>query len=151
MPTLAFAGAEDVTQRKGNPYLTRTSYTSAQCLYPLADYVAKEMKLKRAATIADDFAFGYEQVGGFQRVFEEAGRPSCEKTMVAAQHRRLRALCGANPGMRRGRARCWPARNPLKFTKQAKRTGRQTAARRRLDGCRRHHYERRRATKVRSA
>ena len=39
MPTLAFAGAEDVTQRKGNEYLTRTSYTSAQCLYPLADYV----------------------------------------------------------------------------------------------------------------
>ena len=34
MPTLAFAGAEDVTQRKGNAYLTRTSYTSAQCLYP---------------------------------------------------------------------------------------------------------------------
>src|SRR6476661_2055574 len=59
MPTLAFAGAEDVTQRKGNPYLTRTSYTSAQCLYPLADYLHTEMKLKTAATIADDFAFGY--------------------------------------------------------------------------------------------
>src|SRR6478672_13641288 len=26
MPTLAFAGAEDVTQRKANAYLTRTSY-----------------------------------------------------------------------------------------------------------------------------
>ena len=46
---LAFAGAEDVTQRRGNPYLTRTSYTSAQCLYPLGDYVAKDMKLKTAA------------------------------------------------------------------------------------------------------
>ena len=34
MPTLAFAGAEDVTQRRGNPYLTRTSYTSAQCALP---------------------------------------------------------------------------------------------------------------------
>jgi branched-chain amino acid transport system substrate-binding protein len=73
MPTLAFAGAEDVTQRRGNPYLTRTSYTSAQCLYPLGDYVAKEMKLKAATTIADDFAFGYEQIGGFQRVLEENG------------------------------------------------------------------------------
>lgn len=73
MPTLAFAGAEDVTQRKANPYLTRTSYTSAQCLYPLADYVINEMKLKRAATMGDDFAFGYEQVGGFQRVLEERG------------------------------------------------------------------------------
>src|SRR5262249_16086034 len=71
MPTLAFAGAEDVTQRKGNAYLTRTSYTSAQCLYPLADYVLNEMKLKRATSMGDDFAFGYEQVGGFQRVLEE--------------------------------------------------------------------------------
>lgn len=75
MPTLAFAGAEDVTQRKGNAYLTRTSYTSAQCLYPLADYLHTEMKMKTAATIADDFAFGYEQIGGFQRVLEgEGGR-----------------------------------------------------------------------------
>src|SRR5512146_1416938 len=73
MPTLAFAGAEDVTQRRGNAYLTRTSYTSAQCLYPLADYLRTEMKMKTAATIADDFAFGYEQIGGFQRVLEEEG------------------------------------------------------------------------------
>ena len=73
MPTLAFAGAEDVTQRKANAYLTRTSYTSAQTLYPLADYVYNEMKLKRAATLGDDFAFGYEQVGGFQRVLEDHG------------------------------------------------------------------------------
>src|SRR5689334_4338085 len=73
MPTLAFAGAEDVTQRKANDYLTRISYTSAQSLYAMADYAAKEMKLKRAATIADDFAFGYEQVGGFQRVLEDNG------------------------------------------------------------------------------
>ena len=73
MPTLAFAGAEDVTQRRGNPYLLRTSYTSAQCLYPLAEYGIKEMKVKRAVTVADDFAFGYEQVGGFQRTFEEGG------------------------------------------------------------------------------
>ena len=56
MPTLAFAGAEDVTQRKANAYLTRTSYTSAQCLYPLADYVLNEMKLKRAASMGDDLA-----------------------------------------------------------------------------------------------
>ena len=39
----------------------------------MADYAAKELKLKRMATISEDFAFGYEQVGGFQRVFEDAG------------------------------------------------------------------------------
>ena len=73
MPTLAFAGAEDVTQRRRNPYLVRTSYTSAQGLYPLADYAVSQMGLHRAITMADDFAFGYEQMGGFQRVFEEWG------------------------------------------------------------------------------
>ena len=72
-PTLAFAGAEDVTQRRFSPYVLRTSYTSAQGLYPLADYAIKEMKTKRAVTIADDFAFGYEEIGGFQRVFEDGG------------------------------------------------------------------------------
>jgi branched-chain amino acid transport system substrate-binding protein len=73
MPTLAFAGAEDVTQRRGNPYLLRTSYTSAQGLYPLADYALKELKVKRAVTLMDDFAFGYEECGGFQRAFEDGG------------------------------------------------------------------------------
>ena len=73
MPTLAFAGAEDVTQRRGNPYLLRTSYTSAQGLYPLADYATKELKGKRAITAMDDFAFGYEEAGGFQRAFEGGG------------------------------------------------------------------------------
>jgi branched-chain amino acid transport system substrate-binding protein len=73
MPTLAFAGAEDVTQRRGNPYLLRTSYTSAQGLYPLADYAIKELKVKRAVTMMDDFAFGYEECGGFQRAFEDGG------------------------------------------------------------------------------
>ena len=39
----------------------------------MGDYAAKELKYKRVATISDDFAFGYEQMGGFQRVFEDNG------------------------------------------------------------------------------
>src|SRR2546426_183821 len=73
MPILSLAAAEDMTQRKPNPYFVRSSGTSAQYLHPLADYAAKELKFKRVITIADDFAFGHEQMGGFQRVFEDAG------------------------------------------------------------------------------
>jgi branched-chain amino acid transport system substrate-binding protein len=73
MPTMGFGGAEDLTQRHRDPYQIRTSDSSAQCLYPLADYASKEMKLKAAITAGDDFAFGYEQVGGFQSVFEDDG------------------------------------------------------------------------------
>jgi branched-chain amino acid transport system substrate-binding protein len=122
MPTLAFAGAEDVTQRRGNPYLTRTSYTSAQSLYALADYVSKEMKLKTAATIADDFAFGYEQVGGFQRVLEQQGGRVVEKLWsplntpdyapYIAQVPACDVVCVGLAGS-----------NPIKFIKQAKGLG----------------------------
>ena len=43
-------------------------------MHPLADYAAKELKLQDAPiTIVEDFAFGYEQMGGFQRVFEDDG------------------------------------------------------------------------------
>src|SRR5215469_1351327 len=65
-PVLSLAAAEDMTQRKPNPYFVRASATSAQTMHPLADYAAKELKYKSAITIAEDFAFGYEQMGGFQ-------------------------------------------------------------------------------------
>src|SRR5215469_8085018 len=70
---LSLAAAEDMTQRKPNPYCIRASATSSQAMHPLADYAAKELKYKRVVTIAEDFAFGYEQMGGFQRVFEDNG------------------------------------------------------------------------------
>jgi branched-chain amino acid transport system substrate-binding protein len=72
-PLISLAAAEDVTQRKANPYVIRPSATSAQCCQPIGDYAAKELKYKRAATISEDFAFGYEQMAGFQRVFEDNG------------------------------------------------------------------------------
>lgn len=67
------AAAEDLTQRKLNPWFIRTSSTSAQPCHPLGDYAAKELGYKRVATIADDFAFGQEQTAGFQRAFEASG------------------------------------------------------------------------------
>src|SRR5689334_11209798 len=57
-PMLSLAAAEDMTQRKPNPYFIRASATSAQAMHPLADYAAKEMKVKTAVLIAEDFAFG---------------------------------------------------------------------------------------------
>jgi branched-chain amino acid transport system substrate-binding protein len=73
VPLISLAAAEDVTQRHVNPWIIRPSATSGQCSHVMADYAAKEMKLKRMATISEDFAFGHEQVGAFQRVFEAGG------------------------------------------------------------------------------
>src|SRR5260221_352819 len=71
--TLSVAAAEDMTQRKPNPWFTRGTSTSSQSAQPLADYCAKTLKYKRMVTIADDIAYGHEICAGFQRVFEDAG------------------------------------------------------------------------------
>src|SRR6201991_2460702 len=60
MPTLSVAAAEDMTQRKPNPWFVRATSTSAQCAHPLGEYAAKELKYKRMITIADDLAYGHE-------------------------------------------------------------------------------------------
>ena len=72
-PLISLAAAEDVTQRKANPFIIRPSATSAQCCHVMGDYGARELGFKRAATISEDFAFGYEQMAGFQRAFEDNG------------------------------------------------------------------------------
>src|SRR5689334_14194440 len=73
-PCMSLAAAEDITQRRPNPYYLRASATSAQAMHPMADFSAKELKLKKMITISEDFAFGYEQMGGFQQTFEGSGR-----------------------------------------------------------------------------
>lgn len=73
IPLITTATAEDITQRHPNPWILRTSSSSAQTPHAMADYCAKELKLGAMATIANDFAFGHEQCAGFQRVFEDGG------------------------------------------------------------------------------
>ncbi|GAC1480380.1 MAG: ABC transporter substrate-binding protein [Acetobacteraceae bacterium] len=79
VPVVSVAAAEDVTQRKPNPWLVRVTASSAQCCHPAADYAAKELKFKRMATIGDDFAYGQEQNAGFQRAFEDDGGKIVQK------------------------------------------------------------------------
>ena len=79
MPTICVAAAEDLTQRNPNPWLVRATASSAQASYPLGEYAAKELKYKRIAMIADDFAYGHELNAGFQRAFEDAGGKIVQK------------------------------------------------------------------------
>ena len=80
IPTISpSAGAEDLTQRKPNPWFVRAVGSSAQPNHPFGEYVAKELKYKRIAILGDDFAFGHENVGGFQRTFEENGGKVVQK------------------------------------------------------------------------
>src|SRR5437870_756055 len=122
MPILSLAAAEDMTQRKPNPYFVRASGTSAQYLHLLADYAAKELKFKRVITIADDFAFGHEQMGGFQRVFEDAGGRVVKKLwppLVTPDYTPYLAQISGVDAVVQGFA----GSNPLKFMKQYKDQG----------------------------
>jgi branched-chain amino acid transport system substrate-binding protein len=73
------AAAEDLTQRKPNPWFVRAVGTSAQPSHAMGEYAAKDLKYKRIAIIADDFAFGHEIAAGFQRTFEENGGKVVQK------------------------------------------------------------------------
>lgn len=80
IPTISpSAGAEDLTQRNPNPWFVRAVGSSAQPNHPFGEYAAKELKYKRIAILADDFAFGHENVSGFQRTFEENGGKVVQK------------------------------------------------------------------------
>ena len=79
IPTLGVAAAEDMTQRHPSPWFVRLSSTSSQCTGPLAEYSVKELKYKKIVTIGDDFAYGHEMCGGFQRVFEDNGDKIIQK------------------------------------------------------------------------
>jgi branched-chain amino acid transport system substrate-binding protein len=121
-PLLSLAAAEDMTQRRPNPYFVRASGTSGQNMHVLADYAAKELKYKSVITISEDFAFGYEQMGGFQRVFEGDGGHVVKKLwppIVTPDYTPYIAQLTGVDAVVQGFA----GSNPLKFMKQYKDAG----------------------------
>jgi branched-chain amino acid transport system substrate-binding protein len=72
--------ADDLTQRQLSkyPYLIRTTWTSSQPNHPLGQW-ACDQGYKKVVTVAADYAFGYESVGGFQQSFEDCGGKVIQK------------------------------------------------------------------------
>jgi len=117
MATLTLAGADDITQRKPNPFLLRTSATSSQAMQPMGHYAATELKLKRVICITEDFAFGYEQIGGFQAAFAKEGGCVTAKLwppLVTPDYTPYIAQIADCDGVCQGFA----GSNPLRFMKQ---------------------------------
>ncbi|WP_324669413.1 ABC transporter substrate-binding protein [Geochorda subterranea] len=65
--------SDDLTQRQRSRYIVRTGWSSSQVTHPFGGWVYEHLGYRRVATIAYDFAFGHEVVGGFHQTFEEAG------------------------------------------------------------------------------
>ena len=72
--------ADDLTQRQLSkyPYFIRTGWTSSQPSHPFGQW-ACEQGYKKIVTVAADYAFGYEVVGGFQAAFEACGGKIIQK------------------------------------------------------------------------
>jgi len=72
--------ADDLTQRQAAKYplLFRTGWSSSQPNHPYGQW-ACDQGYKKIVAVAADYAFGYEQVGGFQKTFEDCGGKIIQK------------------------------------------------------------------------
>jgi branched-chain amino acid transport system substrate-binding protein len=75
------ATADDLSQRQYEkyPYMVRPTWgTPSQVSHPLGQW-ACDQGYKRVTSIAADYAFGHETLGGFQKVFEDCGGKVVQK------------------------------------------------------------------------
>lgn len=74
------ATADNIAQRQAdqNPYMVLSTWVPSQPNHPLGQW-ACDQGYKRVASVAADYAFGYEQLGGFQKAFEECGGKIVQK------------------------------------------------------------------------
>jgi branched-chain amino acid transport system substrate-binding protein len=82
LPSLFLTTPDDLTKRRPPKWILRSNFAASQPMHPLGDYAARILKYKRVAAIAMDNPFGHECLGGFQRVFEDAGGRVVQKTWV---------------------------------------------------------------------
>ncbi|HLJ60390.1 MAG TPA: ABC transporter substrate-binding protein [bacterium] len=70
LPTVS---ADDLTQRKASPYVTKVAgWSSSQTTHPAGGW-AYDKGYRTAATLGNAYAFAYESVGGFVQTFTEKG------------------------------------------------------------------------------
>ena len=76
----SIATADDLAQRRFEefPYMVRPTFVPSQPSHPLGQW-ACDQGYKKIVTIAADYAFGYETLGGFQKVFEDCGGKVIQK------------------------------------------------------------------------
>ncbi len=71
----AVASSDDLTQRQANPYVLRIGgWTSSLPSHPFGTWILQNHpEYKNIVTIGEDYAFGYENVGGFVDTFTTGG------------------------------------------------------------------------------
>ncbi len=77
--TYPVMSSDDLTQRKPAKWVVRTGWNSSQSMHVFGEWIIKNTKYRKVATLAADYAFGWESVGGFQKTFEENGGQIIQK------------------------------------------------------------------------
>ena len=74
--------ADDLTQRRRSKWIVRTGWSGSQPNHAFGEYAYRTLKLRTVTTIALDYAFGWESVGGFERTFRAEGGGIAQKIWV---------------------------------------------------------------------
>ena len=61
--------ADDLTQRRRSEWIVRTGWSGSQPNHAFGEYAYHTLGIRSVVTIALDYAFGWESVGGFERTF----------------------------------------------------------------------------------
>ena len=86
---ITLSAGDDLTQRKRSKYVTRVSFTGCQLGHVAADYAYKKLGWRKAVALGMDYGWGHENIGAFQRTFEEMGGKVIQKVwtpMVTADY-----------------------------------------------------------------
>ena len=95
--------ADDLTQRKRSQWIVRTGWTASQPNHAFGEYAYRVLNVRKVATVALDYAFGWESVGGFQRTFEAEGGKITQKIWAPVSvHDFAPYLAQIGTGRRRG-------------------------------------------------
>lgn len=79
---ISISGADDLTQRHPCEWAIRITKTASQPNHPLGEWAFTKGNFRRVVTVASDYQYGWEAVGGFQHTFEQAGGQVIQKLWV---------------------------------------------------------------------
>jgi branched-chain amino acid transport system substrate-binding protein len=74
--------ADDLTQRRRSEWIIRTGWSGSQPNHAFGEYAYDKLAIRSVVTVALDYAFGWESVGGFERTFTARGGRIRQKIWV---------------------------------------------------------------------
>ncbi|MBF8436076.1 ABC transporter substrate-binding protein [Halanaerobiaceae bacterium Z-7014] len=76
---VTYSAPEDVTMRRAQPNVARAGWTGAQVMFDFGAYVVEDLGYNSVVIIGQDYAFPYNQAGGFMKGFYLAGGERVER------------------------------------------------------------------------